>query len=268
MAFPYKFHIDDEYCKKELCNKCVEVCDYKAIDLSAKEEIKEIEVDSVVVASGWKNYDASKIDNLNYSTSENIITNVEFERFIASNGVNENKLLRPSDNTEPKKIAFVQCAGSRDRNNLSYCSGVCCSASLKHALTLQELYPKSEIKIFYIDLRVSGRNEDFLEKVKNNKNIELIKGKIGIINETETKNLILETEDVLAGQKIKYEAEMVVLATGIVPSDVKLDLDKDKYQFITDSQIDGIIPVACSRKPMDVSSSVKDATAAALKAIQ
>jgi heterodisulfide reductase subunit A-like polyferredoxin len=268
MAFPYKYQIDDEYCKKEACNKCVDICEYNAIDLSAKEEIKEIEVSSVVIATGWKNYDASKIENYNYSTSQNIITNVEFERFIASNGIGENKLLRPSDNTEPKKIAFVQCAGSRDRNYLSYCSGVCCSASLKHALNIQELYPKSEIKIFYIDLRVSGRNEDFLTKVQNNKNIELIKGKIGIINETENNNLILETEDVLAGQKIKYEAEMVVLATGIVPSDIKLNLDKDKYQFLTDIQAEGIIPVACSRKPMDVSASVKDATAAALKAIQ
>jgi heterodisulfide reductase subunit A-like polyferredoxin len=268
MAFPYKYQIDDEYCKKEACNKCVDVCEYNAIDLSAKEEIKEIEVSSVVIATGWKNYDASKIENYNYSTSQNIITNVEFERFIASNGIGENKLLRPSDNTEPKKIAFVQCAGSRDRNYLSYCSGVCCSASLKHALNIQELYPKSEIKIFYIDLRVSGRNEDFLTKVQNNKNIELIKGKIGIINETENNNLILETEDVLAGQKIKYEAEMVVLATGIVPSNIKLNLDKDKYQFLTDIQAEGIIPVACSRKPMDVSASVKDATAAALKAIQ
>jgi quinone-modifying oxidoreductase subunit QmoA len=268
MAFPYKYQIDDEYCKKEACNKCVDICEYNAIDLSAKEKIKEIEVSSVVVATGWKNYDASKIENYNYSTSQNIITNVEVERFIASNGIGENKLLRPSDNTEPKKIAFVQCAGSRDRNYLSYCSGVCCSASLKHALNIQELYPKSEIKIFYIDLRVSGRNEDFLTKVQNNKNIELIKGKIGIINETENNNLILETEDVLAGQKIKYEAEMVVLATGIVPSNIKLNLDKDKYQFLTDIQAEGIIPVACSRKPMDVSASVKDATAAALKAIQ
>ncbi|HAF29268.1 MAG TPA: heterodisulfide reductase subunit A [Bacteroidales bacterium] len=268
MAFPYKYFIDDEYCKKESCNKCVEVCNYDAIDLNAKEEIREIEVSSVVIATGWKNYDASKIDNLNYSTSKNIITNVEFERFIASNGIGENKLLRLSDKNEPKKIAFVQCAGSRDENHLPYCSAVCCSASLKHALTIQELYPKSEIKIFYIDLRVAGRNEDFLVKVQNNKNIELIKGKVGKITETENNNLILEAEDILSGKKIKYEADMVVLATGIVPSNLNLNLEKDKNQFMLDIQTEGIIPVACSRKPMDVSSSVKDATAAALKAIQ
>lgn len=268
MAFPYKFHIDGEYCKKDSCKKCLDVCEYHAIDFSTKEEIREIEVSSVVIAAGWKNYDASNIDNLNYSTSKNIITNVEFERLIASNGIGENKLLRPSDNSEPKKIAFVQCAGSRDENNLPYCSAVCCSASLKHALTIQELYPKSEIKIFYIDMRVAGRNEDFLVKAQNNKNIELLKGKVGKISETENNNLILEAEDILSGKKLKYEAEMVVLATGIVPSDIHLNLSKDQNNFNTDIQTEGIIPVACSRKPMDVAASVKDATAAALKAIQ
>lgn len=268
MAFPYKYFIDDNYCKKEACNKCVDACEYDAIDLSAKEEIKEIEVSSVAVATGWKNYDASKIENLNYSISKNIITNVEFERFIASNGIGENKLLRLSDNKEPKTIAFVQCAGSRDENHLPYCSAVCCSASLKHALTIQELYPKAEIKIFYIDLRVSGRNEDFLVKAQANKNIELVKGKVGKITETENNNLILEAEDILSGKKIKYEAELAVLATGIVPSNIDLNLNKDDNQFMTDVQTEGIIPVACSRKPMDVSTSLKDATGAALKAIQ
>ncbi len=268
MAFPFKYQIDDEYCKKESCNKCVEACEYNAIDLSAKEEITELEVSSIVTATGWESYDASKIENLNYSDSKNIITNVEFERFIASNGVNENKLLRLTDNTEPKKVAFVQCAGSRDENHLPYCSAVCCSASLKHALTIQELYPTTEVKIFYIDMRVSGRNEDFLIKVQENKNIELVKGKVGKITEVENNNLILEAEDILSGKKIKYEAEMVVLATGIVPSEIKLNLNTNENQFISDTQIEGIIPVACSKKPMDVSSSVKDATAAAVKAIQ
>ncbi len=101
-------------------------------------------------------------------------------------------------------------------------------------MTIQELYPKSEIKIFYIDLRVAGRNEDFLVKVQNNKNIELVKGKVGKITETENNNLILEAEDILSGRKLKYEAEMVVLATGIVPSDIHLNLNKDQNGFFTD----------------------------------
>ena len=105
-------------------------------------------------------------------------------------------------------------------------------------------------------------------KVQENKNIELIKGKVGKITKTENNNLILEAEDILSGKKIKYETEMVVLATGIVPSEIKLNLNTDENQFISDTQIEGIIPVASSKKPMDVSASVKDATAAAVKAIQ
>ena len=103
---------------------------------------------------------------MHYSDFKNVITNVEFERLIASNGPGKEKLARPSDNKEPKEVVFVQCAGSRDENYLPYCSAVCCSASLKHALSIQEKYPDSRIKIFYIDLRVAGRNEDFLSKVE------------------------------------------------------------------------------------------------------
>ena len=269
MAFPSKFSIDDQYCKKESCNKCVEICEYNAIDLSAKEKFFFLEVSSVVFATGWKNYDASLIENLHYSDFKNVVTNVEFERLIASNGPGKDKLIRPSDNKEPKEVVFVQCAGSRDENYLPYCSAVCCPASLKHALSIQEKYPDSRIKIFYIDLRVSGRNEDFLLKVEENKNIELIKGKVAKIEEVdETKNLIVEAEDVLSGKKIKHEADLVVLATGIVPVITDLNLNKDQNGFLTEIQQEGIHVVSCCKKPMDVSSSVKDATAAALKAIQ
>ena len=269
MTFPVKFHIDDQSCKKESCNKCVEVCEYNAIDFSVQEEKTIMEVSSVIIASGWKNFDAAKLDNLNYLSSEDIVSNVELERLLAPNGPGKGKLLRPSDNTEPKEIAFVQCAGSRDENHLPYCSAVCCSASLKHALTIQEKLPDSRIKIFYIDLRVSGRNEDFLKKVEENKNIELIKGKVGKVEKTDDgQHLIVEAEDISIGRKVKYEADLVVLATGIVPlADAGLFIT-DQNGFIDRNQKEGIYAAACCNKPMDVSSSIKDATSAALKAIQ
>lgn len=269
MAFPNKYVIDKDYCKGEVCSKCVEVCGYDAIDLKAEEKVFTIEVESIITATGWKNYPANEIAGLHYSEFENVVTNVEFERLIAPSGIGEGKLVRPSDKTTPKEIVFVQCAGSRDENYLPYCSAVCCSASLKHALTIQEKYPESKIKIFYIDLRVSGRNEDFLEKVKQNPNIDLIKGKVAKVEEIkENKNLVVEAEDILAGKKIKHEAELVVLATGIVPVKPSFTMESNIAGFLTDTQKEGIYPVACSKKPMDVSSSVKDATAAALKAIQ
>ncbi len=269
MAFPMKYSIDDNYCTKSDCAKCVEVCEYNAIDLQATEKQFDVEVESVIVATGWKNYDAGKIENLNYKNFDNVISNVEFERLIAPGGAGDGQLVRPSDRKIPKEIVFVQCAGSRDENHLPYCSAVCCSASLKHALTIQHKYPDSKISIFYIDLRVTGRNEDFLNKVQDNKNIGLIKGKVARIEEIDgTDNLVVEAEDILAGKKIRMEAELVVLATGIVPNSPLFNTIKNDEGFLVADQDSGVITVACCKKPMDVSSSVKDATAAALKAIQ
>ena len=269
MAFPMKYTIDDTFCTKSSCAKCVDVCEYNAIDLQAERKEFEIEAASVIVTTGWKNYDASRIENLNYSNFPNVITNVEFERLIAPGGAGEGNVLRPSDKKVPKEIVFVQCAGSRDENHLPYCSAVCCSASLKHALSFQQKYPASKVSIFYIDLRVTGRNEDFLNRVKANENISLIKGKVGKIEEIEgTQNLLVEAEDILAGRKIKKEAELVVLATGIVPSVPLFEVAKNEEGFLLVNQAEGIYPAACCKKPMDVSSSVKDATAAAMKAIQ
>jgi len=269
MAFPMKYTIDDKYCLKEACSKCVEVCKYDAIDFGATEEKTEIAASAVILATGWHNYDAGRLDTLNYHASQDIVTNVEFERLLAPNGPGQGALTRPSDQTIPKEIVFVQCAGSRDENHLPYCSAVCCSASLKHALTVQEKLPECKVKIFYIDLRVSGRNEDFLNRVKAHKNIDLIKGKAGRIEVNgDTKKLIVEAEDILKGVKKKYEADMVILATGIVPNKFSDTVAMNEFGFMAGKQQDGIYAISCSKQPMDVSSSVKEATAAALKAIQ
>ena len=267
-AFPMKYNIDDKYCKKEDCKKCVDVCEYNAIDLSAKTFETELEISNIVVATGWENYNAQKIEYLKYGEYPNVVTNVEFERLIAANGPGKGTLKRPADGKTPNDIVFVQCAGSRDENHLPYCSAVCCTASLKHALTIQEKYPKSKIKIFYIDLRVSGRNEDFLDRVVQNKNIELIKGKVAKISRTDDENLNIEAEDILSGKKVSYETQMVILATGMVPGKTDFETDTLPTGFIVENTEEGIFGVSCCKKPMDVSSSVKEATGAALKAIQ
>lgn len=270
MAFPYKYNIDETVCEKENCKKCMEVCEYDAIDFSAKEVIHEFSVSSIVIATGWRPYEAEKLHKLGYSIFKNIITNVEMERLAAPNGIENGKIRRLSDKEIPKKIAFIQCAGSRDENHLPYCSGVCCSASLKQALNYTEKVKDGKATIFYIDLRVTGRNEDFLKKGEKNQNINLIKGKATNIIETENNNLIVEAEDIMSGRKIKEEFEMVILATGIVPEKIDLDIiDVDEFGFVKMNKANqGIISVACAREPTDVSTSLKEATGAALLAIQ
>ena len=268
MAFPFKYTIDETVCEGESCGKCQDVCKYDAIDLSKKVTTTTIEVSSVILATGWKPYDPSVIPELKFNDHPDIITNVVMERLGAPNGPGKGKLLKPSDGQAPETVIFVQCAGSRDENHLPYCSGACCGASLKQALMVRQQYPDSKVKIFYIDLRVTGRNEDFLKKVEDEPGIDLIRGKVANIDIVDNR-ILVEAEDIFAGKKIKTGADLVVLATGMVPEDIDIDrikTDPDGF-LIEDEDLEGIVIAGCAGKPMDVSSSLKEATGAALKAI-
>ncbi|MCF8226531.1 MAG: FAD-dependent oxidoreductase [Bacteroidales bacterium] len=268
LAFPQKYEIDTHYCKGTGCAKCAEICAYNAIDLEAEDKVMDIDVHSVIVATGWENYDPSKIDGLNYEKSKDIVSNVEFERLLSVTGPGKGKLLRPSDGKAPGSIAFVQCAGSRDRNYLSYCSAVCCSASLKHALNVTEISPETRVDIYYIDLRVTGRNEDFLRRVENIDRIGLVKGKVAAVDVAGNNELIVAFEDFKQHRKMKVGYDMVVLATGIISAGDIPGLFRNEEGFYKNQQQEGVYPVACAKKPMDVSSSVKDATSAALLAMK
>ncbi len=166
-------------------------------------------------------------------------------------------------------MAFVQCAGSRDENHLPYCSAVCCTASLKQATYVRERYPDARIVIFYIDIRTPGRLEDFYTKVKE-QNIELIKGKAAQVEE-EGGQLLVTAEDVMHGVKVTEKVDLLVLATGIVPNTEKLpgDFAKDEFNFIASPPgKTGVYGAGCVKRPEEVSATVQDGTAMALKAFQ
>lgn len=271
MAFPMKYVIDDKYCDK--CKKCVEVCPYSAIDLDQKPKDSTVKVGSIIWATGWKPYDATKIDNLGFGQYKNIITNVMMERLAAPNGPTNGKIIRPSDGGPIESVAFVQCAGSRDENHLPFCSNICCLASMKQAHYVREQYPNADIYIFYIDVRPFGRFEDFYTRIQG-ENVNFIKGKVAKVEEDpKTKKVTVEAEDILSVTKTRKTVDLVVLATGMAPTtiDEKLPFEAmcDDFGFlVSDLQKPGVYPAGCVRRPMDVMTSVKDATAAALKAIQ
>jgi quinone-modifying oxidoreductase, subunit QmoA len=267
LAFPMKYTIDPELCRGEVCGKCLEVCNYDAIQLDAKKALVSMQVSRIVVATGWRSYEAGRLRDYRYEQEPDVVTNLDFEHLLASCHAKHTELTRPSDGKRPESIAFVQCAGSRDVNHLPYCSSVCCSASLKHALTLAERSPGIRSEIFYIDLRVTGRNEKLLTKAEKEGSIRLTRGKVGRIERDEL-GLILEVEDILAGIRRTDRFDMVVLATGLVPNHIRPVLHTDEYGFYYLQQPEGIHPAGTVRRPMDVSASVKDATAAALRAIQ
>ena len=274
MSFPMRYVIDMDVCDGKECNKCVEACKYDAIDLAMEPKTWIVQASSIVIATGWEPPDATKLEKLGFGQYPNVITNVMMERLAAANGPTNGKILRPSDGQEAKKVAFVQCAGSRDENHYPYCSGVCCLASLKQATYVREGSEDAEARIFYIDVRALGRMEDFYTRVSSDEKVTLNKGKVANIEEDpNTHNLFVEAEDTLGGEKLREEADLVVLATGMTPCDglpaMPVGVPRDDYGFVVDDgSRHGVYAAGCAKKPVDVATSVRDSVGVALKAMQ
>lgn len=273
MSYPMKYVIDKTVCTGESCNKCVEACKYNAIDLNMEPKTIDVSVGSIVYATGWKPYDAHNMDNLGFGKVKNVITNVMMERLAAPTGPTKGELKRLSDGKEVKSVAFVQCAGSRDENHLSHCSGICCMASLKQATYLRGKVEDSKADMYYIDLRTPGKYEDFLKKVDADENVTTIKGKVAkIVEDEESGDPIITVEDIIGGGKVSKQYDLVVLATGMEPSVKGLDLPSgitlQDTGFIEEGQTAGIYSAGVSKRPYDVTTSTQDATAQALKSIQ
>jgi len=275
MAFPARYVISPQIIGTEDAKRAQQACPYDAIDLEMQPKAFDLTVGSVVWATGWEPYDASKLDQLGYGRFSNVITNMMLERLAAPNGPTKGQILRPSDDKAPETVAFVQCAGSRDENHLPYCSYICCMASLKHATYIREQYPDAKIYIFYIDIRSPGyRYEKFYKQVKEDENIFFIKGKVAQVEEgADSQQVTVVAEDTITGEKIHQTVDMAVLATGMQPSASKAKLPADlKYTedgfIINDFDKGGMYAAGCANKPADVVSSNQNATGMALKAIQ
>jgi quinone-modifying oxidoreductase subunit QmoA len=275
MAFPSRFVIAPEIIGTDDAQRVKDACKYDAVDLAMEAKTLNLNVASIVWATGWQPYDAAKIDNLGFGQYPNIITNMMMERLAAPNGPTRGKVVRPSDDKEPASVAFVQCAGSRDENHLPYCSYICCMASLKQATYVRERYPEAKIYVFYIDLRTPGyRYERFYEKIKEDENVFWIKGKVAEVSEDPaSKNITVVAENAVTGEKIHQEVEMAVLATGMQPTTATDRLPADlRYNpdgfILNDYDAGGMFGAGCANKPADVVSSNQNATGMALKAIQ
>ncbi|MBU0520389.1 CoB--CoM heterodisulfide reductase iron-sulfur subunit A family protein [bacterium] len=271
MAYPSLYVADPDYVKDPKFKACVDACKYNAFDLDQQPQTVTVKCKGIVWATGWKPYDAAKLDNLGFGQYDNVITNVMLERYSAEEGPTSGKISRPSDGGEIKKIGFVQCAGSRDENHLPYCSGVCCSASLKQARYVRAQYPDAEIHIFYIDIRTPGRLEDFYQELQSDEKVFFHRGKGADIKETGNKNLLISAENTLTGELTEHEVELVVLATGMVPNaatdKLPADTPLDDWGFLLPDAPSGIIGAGVTNRPVEVAASVQDATGAVLKAL-
>lgn len=271
MAYPFRYVIDGDACAGPECGKCVEACPYDAIDLGMEAETEELAVDAVIWATGWAPPDASRFEGLGFGTHPDIVTNVMMERLASPTGPTLGEIKRPSNGEEIRSVAFVQCAGSRDENYFPQCSGVCCLASLKQSRYIRERSPDADINIFYIDIRSPGRLEDFFTASKEDEKLTLIKGKVASVVPNDD-GLEVEAEDTLTGDRVRKTVDLVVLATGMIPlgvgaTEVEGGVGTDAFGFLTPEQRAGFFPVGCAKRPTDVATCVRDATAAAAKAL-
>lgn len=277
-AVPSKAQIDMSACIK--CGNCVNVCELKAIDFNQKETKVTKRVGGVVVATGWDEY-TPDIGYLGYGIYENVITEVTFERILAPNGPVVGHLVRPSDHQPPQSILFINCVGSRDMKRNIYCSsGVCCMVSIKNAKLAKSHNPEMDVVISYIDIRAAGKGyeEYYLEARKTR--VDFIRTKVVSIEEDpQTKKLIVIMEDSLDPNNIikKFEFDMVVLSTSMVPSKSFTALNKllglqlssngflkEFHQRLNtvDTDVPGIVLAGACHGPKDISETIMQAKGA------
>lgn len=273
MAHPMRYVIDPAMIGTEDADKAKAACKYNAIDLDMQEEEISIPCGAVVWATGWKPYDAAKIQPYGYGRFANVVTNVEFERMADPTGPTGGKLIRPSDGKEAKNVAFIQCAGSRDRNHLYHCSRICCMASLKQTHYVTDAFEDAQVSIYYIDIRAIDRFEDFYEKVKAKDNVSFIKSKVASIVQDQDGNPVLHGVDTEGYQRYANAHDLVVLATGMEPSvsadSFPVDIVLNREGFIEPvTENGGVFAAGCASDALDVNRSVQHATGAALRAVQ
>jgi len=274
MAYPQRYVIDPAIVGTADGEAAKSACKYGAVDLGMKEEAIQLTVGAVVWATGWRPFDANKIQPYGYDRYANVITSVEFERLADPHGPTGGKLLRPSDGKEAKNIAFIQCAGSRDENYLRHCSRICCMATLKQTQYVREAYgDDGKSTVYYIDIRAIDRFEDFYAKVWQDKTVSFVKSKVARIAENAANgNPILHGVNTEGYHRYATEHDLVVLAVGMEPEvkGVKLpdDIVLDSSNFIEGSKDGGMFGAGAASSPLDVNRAVQSATAASLKAIQ
>ncbi len=289
-AVPASFTLDAANClgfNPVACGKCRDVCDKKCIDFDAKEEIKDLEVGAIVVATGMDVYDPRENDEYGYTRFPNVVTSMEFERLINAGGPTAGELARPSDGKVPKQVGFIQCVGSRSLSRGEpYCSNYCCMNTVKQTLQIAEHYPDSGSTVFYIDIRAFGKGFEDLYRRSRESGARYIRGLPGSVTEDPaTHDLIVHAENTLTGKQDVHRFDMLVLAVGMVPRkahgngkrsvDEILSLSHTAEGFVmeahpklkpVDAPTRGIFFAGCVESPKDVKDSVTQAGAAASRA--
>lgn len=277
--------VDCSQCRECPIALCVTACKKEgkdAVRLWQANKNLDIEVKSIVVATGIK--DALPPSGLHgYNDYANVITNTQFERLMNAGGPTAGNIIRPSDKKHAHKIAWIQCTGRGLANGLPYCSKVCCMIAAKQTIITKEHDPSVETLIFYNDLKAYGKGFwGFYQKARE-KGVRYIKARpYDVFEDPITKNLTVKFEDLETGELKKEEVELLVLSTGLTPSernktlakilDIELDhlgffKEKDPFMAPLETKVEGIYLCGGATGPIDISESVVQACGASMKAI-
>jgi heterodisulfide reductase subunit A len=248
-----------------------------------KAEIIEEEVGSIIVATGYDLYEKENLSEYGYGKYADVLDGLQFERLCSASGPTQGKVLRPSDHKEPKEVVFIQCAGSRDPElHCAYCSKICCMYTAKHAMLYKHHVHDGQAYVFYIDIRSGGKGyEEFVQRAVEEDGVVYLRGKVSKIFEDKGKIKVWGV-DTLTGKNIEIDADMVVLATAMRPSEgaselaKKLKIAMDKDGFLAEahpklrpveSVTSGMFLAGAAQAPKDIPEAVAQASGAAAKAI-
>ena len=269
---PRTFHIDEEKCirlRNGECGKCADVCPTAAIDFSPRASKKQLAVGAIIVANGYEPFDAAKEPRYGYGLCRDVVSSVEVERSISRTG----KILVPSSGKTPKRIAIVQCVGSRDdRFGASYCSKVCCKYALKIGQLLKRQDPDAEISFFFMDWRPYDLvNDELTGWATREKNIILIRSRPAEVLDCGSGKPVLRFASTDDEKVIETDFDLVMLSVGILPPRDASDLARSlglslSEQGFLEERVPGVFPAGCCTGPKDIEESVEDGIAAAGKA--
>jgi len=280
-AVPLCSTIDKDYCIE--CKLCDQVCGNMAIKHDQEPETIELEVGTIIVATGYDPYDPTEKKEWAYGQAENVVTGLELERYINASGPTQGHVVKPSDGKAPKSVAFIQCVGSRDEQiDKPYCSRVCCMYAMKNAQLIMDHEPDTEVTIYYMDIRAFGKGfEEFYKRSQEKYGIQFIRGRPATVLENPDKTLTIRAEDTLLGKVTEYDYDMVALSVGLQPPEgaeelrQTLALSKSADGFLmeahpklrpVDTLTDGVFLAGVAQGPKDIPDAVAQASGAAARA--
>lgn len=288
-AVPPAYVLDSKNCLgllPQACGKCKEACEKfgtDCVNLDAWPQTHELEVGAIIVTTGYDLDDATKLTEYGYGIFPDVMTSIEFERMLSASGPTMGEIKRPSDGQVPREVVFIQCAGQREpETGLPYCSKICCMYTARHAMMFHHKVPDGQSYVFYMDIRAGGKGyEEFVKRCQEEKGLLYLRGRVAKVYEDNGK-LVVKGVDTLSGKTVQINADLVVLAVGMIPSlgskelasTLKASLDANGFFNEAhpklrplESPTAGIYLAGAGQAPKDIPDTVAQACGAASKAM-